>query len=173
MSRMPLWLMLIGGVVSANAAAILTLDNGSPTPDGLRYDWVYTLTGTDGTNLNELTSVTIEGVAGVGPGDAFAYNGWFGGVGPVVDGLADVTFTNTGSQFFTEAETAPCTATCDGFTIVSDYGTSAMLNYFVDFGEDPDVPGPTTASVPEPASWAMMLIGMAALSLVAFRRAAK
>jgi hypothetical protein len=167
MSRMPLWLMLIGGVVSANADAVLTLDNGSPTPDGLRYDWVYTLTVSDGTTFNELSSVTIEGVAGVNSGDASALHGWSGGVNPPVDGLSDVVFTN---NFNTDGDQNPCVSTCDGFTIVSDYGSSAWLDYTINWGVDPTVPGPTDP-VPEPASWAIMLTGMAVLSLAAFRRA--
>jgi hypothetical protein len=167
MSRMPLWLMLIGCVVSANADAVLTLDNGSPTPDGVRYDWVYSLSVTDGTTFNALSSVTIFGVAGVGSGDASASHGWSGGVNPPVGGVADVVFTNQ-SFFLTAGDPNPCVSTCDGFTIVSDYGNSALLNYAINWGVDPSILGPT--AVPEPSSWAMLLTGMAALSLVAFRR---
>jgi hypothetical protein len=62
-----------------------------------------------------------------------------------------------------------------GFAI-SLPGVTARIdepNILVDLGSVPVPDGPPTSAVPEPSTWAMMLLGFAGLGFMAYRRNSK
>jgi hypothetical protein len=97
----------------------------------------------------------------------------------VFEGVAPVTLSGTPGNWNGNDQTAPWGLLTGAFTATS---TSTLINIvglqdpntdFVNFMiglDNVSVEGPAVAAVPEPSTWAMMILGFAGIGFIAYRR---
>jgi PEP-CTERM motif len=173
---------LVHDLVTFSASSLTVGAGGDPAPvdpvtGSFTISFDPTLTYTDQTAGITLDSLNIA----LGSALSFSYNAPGSGLPPgtlVVGGLSDgaqmVQFAPSTDDFWlfiTNYATAPS-------YLQLGYSQTAVSSANLFFTPDPGGTGsvtvtPITTSVPEPATWAMMLAGFVGLSLVGYRRTAK
>jgi len=171
------------------------VDDGSVPPDSgpssthvIEGSFSGTLSSGDVTGLSNITAI-LDGVPLVGSGSLFAYS--YTGNTP---GNCSTCFSSTGAVasfdpthnnfFFSDnASAATLAASTNWFYIIQPwynnpqtiaaqfYGVS-YPGTFIDHYNGQYVPGnwSMTAAVPEPSTWAMMILGFFGLGFIAYRR---
>jgi PEP-CTERM motif len=153
---------------------------------------IYAEVGAEGTSFNSAQQVTggpytgISDNIGVGNSDYFLF-GWHGGIMQFgfncPQGCAGVT-----GSIYDSSDSPVLTATTPGVAVTSPLDAGNYFLVFTDPAADPPIsssiftlnPDGTTItdldvfapSVPEPSTWAMLLLGFAGLGVMAYRRTA-
>jgi hypothetical protein len=136
--------------VTGSIDAAFTIDSGLLSPPAEYDDTTFTLTDVAG---------TFRGISR--RADAISFNtlSWDGGL---TIQLGDAFLNLWGSQLFTGSTAAPVLTT-GTFTMLEDGDADFVSTLTID---------EVTAAVPEPASWALMIVGMGAIGYTMRRRRA-
>ena len=131
-----------------SGTALFQLDS-NPTPDSSQ-----TFIGSDQFSFKNVTG-TYGGIAGTASTISFG-NGIFASLSIIAPNLGFTQFSSP--DLFTGLPSAPVFLT----------GSFTLINPF--FGNGNLTISPVVAAVPEPSTWAMMLLGFAGVGFMAYRR---
>jgi hypothetical protein len=170
-----LWLALLAGALNSTAAhaAVLTFDASGLFDGGYTLGGTLTIDNTLGTVVD--SNLTISGDAAIPSPDSFtsilaakpiAYNG----------GLFDLNVEDGSGNIFSSGLTAPTLVGFTGGAFCSDQTSNICGSALEDFSNGSslhDLQSGTltlTAAVPEPSTWAMMILGFCGLGVMARRK---
>lgn len=174
-TRMLLCLALLVGALNSTAAQanILTFDASGLFEEGYTLGGTLTIDNTLGTVL--ASNLTISGAPSLPSPDSFtsilaaqpiAYNG----------GLFDLNVQDSAGNIFSSGLTAPTLVGFTGGAFCSDQTSSLCGSALEDFSNGfslHELQSGTltlTAAVPEPSTWAMLILGFGALGVMAHRK---
>jgi hypothetical protein len=152
--------------ITFNSAGLSINAQANAVLDGINYD-ITSITGTVQSGLNLYTIGPLYTVPGTPPGVGTVSGPGFNWV------FNDVIFTTGGLHF--DFNGVVFTAGPSLYNLFSDLGGT---NNAALASNDPLVPGRVdtfgvgtiTAAVPEPSTWAMMILGFAGMGFLAYRR---
>lgn len=150
--------------VAGSGDAVLTLLSGSYYPAGFGLYGNAGITFTDNTVASDITSLVFQGIinnfSGTDFGLTLSYNG---GSQALAGTLVQFTDTGTAADYYQYSwDLSSVSAPITSYTLNFNIGFSQSLAFQVD----------QVAAVPEPSSYAMLMLGLGAVGFAARRRKA-